>query len=56
VVVRCLELLAEQGLVRTVERGETYASTRRLQIMARELAGSLVWTQASAALAAEGGA
>lgn len=45
IVVRCLDLLAEQGLLRTIAKGETYASTRRMQAMARELAGSLVWTQ-----------
>lgn len=45
IVARCLDLLAEQGLVRTIERGQTYASTRRMQAMARELAGSLVWWQ-----------
>jgi len=45
VVVRCLDLLAEQGLLRTIVKGETYASTRRMQAMARELVGSLAWSQ-----------
>lgn len=54
VVVRCLELLGEQGLVRTISRGETYASTRRMQAMAGELAGSLVWWEASRILSETG--
>ena len=45
VVVRCLDLLSEQGLLRTIVKGETYASTRRMQAMARELVGSLAWSQ-----------
>lgn len=45
VVVRCLDLLAEQGLLRTIAKGERYAATRRMQAMARELAGSLAWSQ-----------
>ncbi len=49
IVIRCLDLLAEQGLVRTIAKGETYASTRRMQAMAGELAGSLVWWQAARA-------
>lgn len=57
IVIRCLDLLAEQGLVRTIAKGETYASTRRMQAMAGELAGSLVWWQAARAYpdAAEAG-
>jgi hypothetical protein len=49
VVVRCLDLLAEQGLLRTIVKGETYASTRRMQAMARELVGSLAWSQVAVA-------
>lgn len=45
IVIRCLDLLAVQGLLRTIAKSETYASTRRMQAMARELSGSLVWTQ-----------
>jgi hypothetical protein len=45
IVVRCLDLLVEQGLVRAVLKGKTYVSTRRMQAMARELAGSLMWEQ-----------
>ncbi|MBB4662339.1 hypothetical protein [Conexibacter arvalis] len=49
IVVRCLDLLAEQGLLRTIVKGETYASTRRMQAMARELVGSLAWSQVAVA-------
>jgi hypothetical protein len=52
-VVRCLDLLAEQGLVRPVPKGKTYVSTRRMQTLARELAGSLVWSQVTPESASE---
>lgn len=45
IVVRCLDLLAEQGLVRVAAKGKTYVSTRQMQAMAALLAGSQVWTQ-----------